>query len=177
MSTAAATRAAGSGTAAGGAGSPLAAVNDQFSKVKSFRATIAIEAGGQKQEGTIESVQPDRLHVTILGLEIISIGKDSWIKAGPTWTKQTGTGFGAFQAPDVAGTISGLTGPGVVASGTDTVNGKRCDVFKSPAVNGATSEACVADGLPLRVVTESAAGKTTVVFTDYNKDIKIEAPN
>ena len=152
-------------------------MNDQFSKVRSFRATIAIEAGGQTQTGTIESVQPDRLHITILGLEIISIGADSWMKLGDTWTKQSGTGFGGFQSPDVQGTVKSFTGPGIVASGTDTVNGKRCDVFKSPATAGATSEVCIADGLPLRVVTASAQGKTTVVFTDYNADIKIEAPN
>jgi hypothetical protein len=170
----AATRAAG-GTGTAGAGATGLA--DGFSKVKSFRATITIESSGQKQEGTIESVQPDRLHLNILGLELISIGRDSWLKAGATWTKQSGTGVGAFQSADVASQIAAFNGPGVLREGTDTVNGKRCDLYRTPAGSGVSSVACVADGLPLRVVTEAAAGKTTVVFTDYNADIKIEAPN
>ncbi|MBM4416464.1 MAG: hypothetical protein FJ035_09595 [Chloroflexi bacterium] len=75
-------------------------------------------------------MQPDRLHIKILGLEIISIGADSWFKAGDTWTKQSDAGFGGFQSPDVQGTIRSFTGPGVTASGSNTVSGKRRDVFK-----------------------------------------------
>lgn len=175
-----ATAAAGGATATRAAGTATTAasgIGGAFTSLKSFRATITIESGGEKQEGTIESVPPDKLHLNILGLEIISIGADSWMKVGTSWTKQPGGGLGAgpFQGIDVSGTINSFSGPGVTSSGSDTVDGKRCQIYKTTAAGG-TSEACVADGVVLRVISQTAAGKVTIVFKDINTNIEIKAP-
>ena len=173
------------GGQSGASGGELAAVIENFAKVKSFRAKLTMESPGQpKQEATIEVVLPDKFHMTFSGgggvpaVEMISIGNDAYIKAGPTWLKQTGAGGGAlFDLSDISGTMDELgDAAGAKKGGTETVEGKRCQVYTYTSGSD-TTEVCVSsDNLPLRVVTTSGSEKTTIVFTDYNANITIKAP-
>ena len=168
-----------------GASGELGAVIENFAKVKSFRAKLTMESPGQpKQEATMEVVLPDKFHMTFSGgsgvpaVEMISIGNDAYLKAGPTWIKQAGAGGGAlFDPGDISGAISDLgEAGGAKKGGTETVDGKRCQVY-SYTSGSETTEVCVSsDNLPLRVVTTSGSEKTTIVFTDYNANITIKAP-
>jgi len=164
-----------------GASGELGAVIENFAKVKSFRAKLTIESPGQpKQEATMEIVLPDKFHMTFSGggglpaVEMISIGNDAYLKAGPTWIKQPGSGGGAlFDPADISSTISDAGG--AKKGGTETVDGKRCQVYTYTSGSDST-EVCVSDNLPLRVVTSSGGAKTTIVFTDFNANITIKAP-
>jgi len=173
------------GGQSGASSGELGAVIENFAKVKSFRAKLTIESPGQpKQEATMEVVLPDKFHMTFSGgsgvpaVEMISIGNDAYLKAGPTWIKQAGAGGGAlFDPGDISGAISDLgEAGGAKKGGTETVDGKRCQVY-SYTSGSETTEVCVSsDNLPLRVVTTSGSEKTTIVFTDYNANITIKAP-
>jgi outer membrane lipoprotein-sorting protein len=162
----------------------LAAFISAFTKVKSFKATMTIEAGpGQpKQEGTMEVILPDKYYLKFTGaaasdsFEIISIGNDLYTKFGPSWTKQSGGGIGRIfdpkQISDLAAASKNYT-----KGGTDTVNGKKCQLY-TQSEGGSTTELCIADNLPLRVVTSGSggSGKTTLLFSDYDKVGDIKAP-
>ena len=165
-----------------GASGELGAVIENFAKVKAFRAKLTIESTGQpKQEVTMEVVLPDKFHMTFSGgggvpaVEMISIGNDAYIKAGPTWLKQAGAGGGAlFDPGDISSTITDAGGG--KKGGTETVEGKRCQIYTYSSGSD-TTEVCVSsDNLPLRVVTSSGGEKTTIVFTDFNANITIKAP-
>lgn len=173
------TRAAGTTPQAGGAQNELASVAQNLKNVKSFRATMTIEAQGQpKQEGTMEYVSPDRYHLSIAGLDLISIGTDAYIKIGSTWTKQPGAGAGAlFDASDITDAFSSFeSASGVTKGGTETVNGQRCQTYGFN-VAGANTEICVANNLPVRMLwSDPTAGKVTIIFSNVNGNIEIKAP-
>ena len=173
-----ATRTAGSTPAAGGAGAnELAGAVRGFTSVKSFRATIVMETPGQpRQEGIIESQLPDRFHFRLGSIEMISIGADSYIKVGNTWTRSPGGGFGnIFDISDIAETVQLYTNDAsIVKGGTETVAGKRCQLYTYSA-SGTTSELCVADDKPLRIVSDIGGAKSTIVFTDFD-NVEVKAP-
>ncbi len=172
-----------------GGNTDLSGFVDAFTKVKSFKAVITVDpaAGQQKQEGTMEVVLPDKYHLSFTStggagsavasgnFEIISIGSDLYTKLGNNWMKQSGGGIGRIfdpkQISDLASASKNYT-----KGGTDTVNGKKCQVYTQ--TEGSTStELCIADNLPLRVVTSgSGSAKTTLVFSDYDKVGDIKAP-
>jgi hypothetical protein len=159
----------------------LLRVADSFSGVRSFRALITVESDGEKEEGRIEVVLPDRFRLEMGGVQMISIGNDFWINVGGTWMKQAGAGFGAsigFTPAEMRAGIAALaTLPNVTRGGTDTVGGRRCQIYRVTE-DDETTEICVDDSnLPLRVVSTSDGEKSTVIFTDFNANISIQPPN
>jgi hypothetical protein len=160
----------------GASSSELTAAADALSKVKSFRAKITIEAPNlPKQDGSLEVILPDKYHVTITGVEIIAIGNDNYLKIGTTWIKQTGASASPFKLSDVTSGITALAGTtGLTKGGTDTVDGKRCQIYSQTS---AGTEYCIgSDNLILRIVQQAGGSKTTIVFTDYNANFEIKAP-
>ncbi len=157
-------------------------VTEAFGKVRSYRAKMTIEAQGQKQEGTYEFVAPDRLHITMTipgagSIETISIGNDSYTKIGNSWTKSPGAGFGAsFDPKQVQSGVNDLSTAGATKSGSDTVEGKKCDVWTLKTAASEVQYCITSDSLPLRVVSSAAGSKVTIIFTDYNANIEIKAP-
>jgi hypothetical protein len=172
-----------------GGNSDLSGFVDAFTKVKSFKAVITVDpaAGQQKQEGTMEVVLPDKYHLSFTStggagsavgggnFEIISIGSDLYTKLGNNWMKQPGGGIGRiFDPKQISDLASGSKN--YTKGGTDTVNGKKCQVY-TQTEGSTTTELCLADNLPLRVVTSgSGSAKTTLVFSDYDKVGDIKAP-
>ena len=156
----------------------LAGITDGFAKVKSYRATMLIESpGAPAQEGKMEVVAPDKQHLILGGFEMIKIGNDTYVKIGPSWTKTPSTGAGTpgFDVDGVNKSVGNLKTSGAVKGSTASVNGKTCQLYTSTSPTG-SSETCIADGLPLRVVSTSGGAKTTITFSDYNANIEIKAP-
>lgn len=164
-------------------GDDIKKLYENFAKVKSFRATMKVEAGGQTQEGSMEVVLPDKMHVkmTVAGqqVEMIMIGADTYTKFGDNWMKMTLPGMEetAIDVDDLSKDFQeASTSSAAQKGGTDTVNGKRCQVYTITEPSGDKTELCMADGLPLRVVIQSSDSKVTMTFSDFNANIEIKAP-
>jgi hypothetical protein len=168
----------------GGSGdADLVRLANAFSQVRSFKATITVESQGTREQATMEFVMPDRFRMTVQGIQIISIGQDLWMNLGTGWQKQAGAGIGAMMPltpSDIQESILEMSQTSAVTrKGTDTVGGIRCQIFEvRDDEYGEISEICVADNnLPIRVVSTVANEKTTVIFSDFNANISIQAPN
>jgi hypothetical protein len=178
---------------------PLASAEDvaslasNFGKVKSFKATVSSTGGTTPNlQGAIEYSQPDRIRVTIGGgspsQDIICIGNDFYLKtATAPWQKipaaQTAGSncrgnLGPADPQELAkGINAAVADKTLVKGGQETVAGKRCQLYTQTIANGSSFEVCVADGLPLRIVSRaSAQSALTFQFSDYDKPIDIKAP-
>jgi hypothetical protein len=157
-----------------GAEGELTSVYQNILKLKSFRATIST-GGTSAVTGTMEEVLPDKFHLTLPGgIEVINIGNDSYSKSGATWTKSTSTAGprSTLAAADITNQIKALQTAGVAKGGTDSVNGKTCQIYTS----GDTEYCIDSNKLPLRIVTGTGTSKATIIFTDFNTNIDIKAP-
>ena len=165
----------------------VSALANNFTKVKSFKASIA-QTGSQNIQGTIEYSAPDKVHVTVgsgpTGREITCIGEALYFKVGSAaWQK----------APPGSATCKGQLGPtnpeelgkGINAAaqdktlnkgGQETVDGRRCQIYAQVLPNGASFEMCVADGLPVRLISKDPTQSVTIIFSDIDKPIDIKAP-
>ena len=165
----------------------VSSLASNFGKVKSFKATIA-QTGTASLQGSIEYQSPDKVHVVVgsgaTGQEIICVGDSIYFKRGSAaWQK----------APPGSATCLGQLGPtnpqelakGINAAAadktlnkgsTETVAGKKCQVYSQSLPNGASFEMCVLDGLPLRLISKDAAQSVTIIFSDIDKPIDIKAP-
>jgi hypothetical protein len=170
-----ATATSGGGQAA--SSSEIQAFASALAKVKSFRATIT-SAGAITQDGTVEVLVPDKFHITSGQLELISIGSDAWVKSNGTWLKApAGAPVTAFFQPNQLSALAASIQAGqVTKGGTDTVNGKKCQLYTTNSSDGSVQEFCVADNLPLRIATTNGPSKTTIVFTEIDKPVDIKAP-
>jgi hypothetical protein len=159
------------------AGKDFASFAAAFSKVKSFKATITSNPGsGPQTEATMEVQLPDRYHLTSSTFELISIGNDSYVKAGANWVKSASGGAGSLAQITQLAAAAAAIPPGQIAKGgTDTVNGSRCQLY-TQTIGGASTEYCLANSLPLRIVITSSSSKSTILFTDYDKPVDIKAP-
>jgi hypothetical protein len=150
----------------------LKALVANFVKVKSFR--MVLQDGSGNQQGTIEYVAPDKYHINVSGLEVITIGKDNYLKQGGTWTKlpssQSATPL--FDASTIKQELDSLDVTKYTKGGTDTVNGTKCQLYTVTESDGTKTELCVANGLPLRIKTSG----TIVLISDYDKVGDIKAP-
>jgi hypothetical protein len=170
----------GSSNSGGGnvSNSEIAQLFTNFAKVKSFRINADV-GGGQKLQ--MEVVEPDKAHYVITGgstgnIELIAIGNDAYVKTGNTWIKAPGSAAGSVpKLSDLSSQVQKASSneKGFSKGGTDTVNGKKCQIYTDNTDGG---QICVADGLPLRVVTKGGSGNTTLIFSDYNANIDIKAP-
>jgi hypothetical protein len=166
----------------------VASLSSNFGKVKSYKATIAQTGGQTNIQGNIEYQSPDKVRVVVgsgaTGQEIICIGEALYFKRGSTaWQK----------APPGAATCRGQLGPtdpqelakGINTAaadktlnkgGQETVAGKKCQIYSQSLPNGSSFEMCVADGLPVRLISKDPAQSVTIIFSDIDKPIDIKAP-
>jgi hypothetical protein len=181
-------------TVVGAPASPdeVSSLASNFSKVKSFKASIAQTGGAAASlQGTIEYSQPDRIRVTIgsgaTAQEIICIGNDFYVKAGgAAWQKipsaQTGGSncrgnLGPADPQELAKGINTAAADKTLnKGGQETVAGKKCQIYAQSLPNGANFEMCVADGLPVRIVSKAGPQSVTIIFSDIDKNIEIKAP-
>jgi hypothetical protein len=166
----------------------VSALANNFTKVKSFKASIAQTGGANNLQGTIEYSAPDKVRVVVgsgaTAQEIICLGEALYFKRGNTaWQK----------APPGAATCRGQLGPtnpdelakGINAAaqdktlnkgGQETVDGRRCQIYAQALPNGASFEMCVADGLPVRLISKDPNQSVTIIFSDIDKPLDIRAP-
>ncbi len=156
--------------------------------VKTFRATMTstgVPTVGTT-ESTIEVVLPDRFHMISKQMEFILIGKTFYMKTGAKWAKVTmpkGIDLSVADPTKLDAAIAASTEKKLV--GTDDINGTLAYVYqytttiKGPPAQKYTTKVWISakDGLPLKTETTLKPGQvTTVVFSDYNSNIVINAP-
>lgn len=161
-------------------------LSDRFMTVKSFRATMSAE-GETPMETDLEFVAPDRYRIKTGNLmEVIIIGKTTYMKMGDKWQRMPGELDSAIG--DMRSTFNkeGMKWiSDVKYTGDDTVDGKAAYVYtyhaKGPDKIGENeSKLWIAksDGLPIKVeaVYKSGPMKSMKVEYDYETPVSIEPP-
>lgn len=175
-------------------GSPLDVLTKAFKgmgSVKAFRAqitttTTAVKTGGTSPV-TIEVVLPDRYHWISKQTELIMIGKTVYVKVGTKWQRAATLPLGIdLSSADPKKLESNLgVSKDIKLVGTDDVDGTPTIVYqytttlKGPPAQTFTTKLWVGavDGLPRKREFELKSGqKTTILYTDYNGSIAINAP-
>jgi hypothetical protein len=156
---------------------------DNLTKQKSLRAEVTTGRRRSTGQGVIEAVLPDKFHLTFNGgglgnLELITLGDTTYTKSGDAWTKSSGQSVLALDLPSLTQQIETITRTaGVTKGAPDSVNGQPCEVYNlEDSQSKSTTQACIADNLPLRLVISMAGTKITVTFTEFNGNIDIKAP-
>ena len=153
--------------------------------------TAKMEGTGQTEiKSQVEYAAPDKFHIKYLGgtgvgMEIIYIGKDSYMKSGDKWSKMPGSGTNIPNLRD-SFTEEGLkTLSDVKFDGEDTIDGKPAMAYSYKNVTpvGAypfTSKIWLSQktGVPLRIYVEYSNGalKNMTVNYDTESPVSIEAP-
>jgi len=153
--------------------------------------TAKMEGTGQTEiKSQVEYAAPDKFHIKYLGgtgvgMEIIYIGKDSYMKSGDKWSKMPGSGTNIPNLRD-SFTEEGLkTLSDVKFDGEDTIDGKPAMAYSYKNVTpvGAypfTSKIWLSQktGVPLRIYVEYSNGalKNMMVNYDTESPVSIEAP-
>ena len=199
--------AAGSGGGSGGAGAAVISANDKPHDVmmkavraqldaKSYRAHVTTSmGGGPENKMVIEYVAPDRYRMAgeVQGgkQEFVIVGGAAYIK-GPNgqWVKSPVNAADIvkqFRDPKVLEDMAKTTDIKLV--GPDTVDGTPTLVYEYTQNNvmgmnmksTARTWLAVSDGMPRKTEADGEYDgkktKTLVTMSDYNSDIKIEAPN
>ncbi len=182
----------GGGTATGGSDpkADVIAASKKFIDLKSFSAKM--EGMGQTEiKQQVDYVAPDRFHImyqggNAVGMEIIYIGNDSYMKSGPKWTKMPGGNAAAIPNLRDSFTEQGLkTLADVKFEGEDTANGKPALTYsyKNQTPVGGYPFSCKMwigkdSGLPVKIVIDYTNGmlKQMTVNYDTESPVTIEAP-
>ena len=171
---------------------------------KSYRARLdSSSSNGMTGTTLIEFVAPDRFHMTQnsqlpgrgnVRQEIIIVGKDTWMRMGDAaWQKfpvDVGQIIAQFRDPKVLDELT--QSADIKFVGADTVDGTPALVYEytikgelgKGIKNTAKTWIGVADSLPRKTETEGELEfmgkplktKTSITYSDYNADIKIEPP-
>jgi hypothetical protein len=162
-----------------------------LAKVKAVRAEIAAQQiGANGQVGTTvfkyDFVPPDRYQLTsstgtisrVVGDELFSFANNVWMRL-PEYSGSDYAGFDHFFNPKLMTQLAeeiGTTAT-VEKKGTETINGKTCQAYVMTVVaTGNTTDVCIADNYPLRLVYHTGQLNTTATFSDYNGNVQIDKP-
>jgi hypothetical protein len=167
--------------AARAAGLDVDAIGQAFSQVKSLRAELSGEQGGQKLSGSMELVLPDKFHVkaNVPGqpVEIYSLGDTTYVKRGDEpWQKSEGGGVGLSMedfSPEKIAKELVKPGSSVKKGGTKTVRGTDCQVWEITEQDGTPGTLCVGSD---NLIYSAETGGITFEVYDYNAPISITAP-
>ena len=162
-----------------------------LAKVKAVRAEIAAQQiGANGQIGTTvfkyDFVPPDRYQLTsatgtisrVVGDELFSFANNVWMRL-PEYSGADYAGFDHFFNPKLMTQLAeeiGTTAT-VEKKATETINGKTCQAYVLTVVaTGNTTDVCIADSYPLRLVYHTGQLNTTATFSDYNGNVVIDRP-
>ena len=183
----------GSGPGLSSAGAdPKAEVIDASTKFIALPFfTANMEGQGQTPlKSQVSYVAPDRYHIKYLGgtgagMEMIMIGKDSYMKTGGKWSKMPGTGTAIPTLRD-SFTEEGLKSlSDVKYDGTDSVDGKTANVYsyKNVTPKGEypfTSKIWIRQdsGVPVKIVVDYTNGTLKQMTVNYDTEtpVTIEPP-
>lgn len=188
----AAAHAAPSGPAA--SAGDLAPTAAAMAAAKSYRVTITTTNAPSGQPATVvlEVVKPDRLHTKFnladgKTIEVISIGSDTYVKAGgTTWVKSpmANPATAALLSNDPQKLLAQMNSGqkyGTLTKGTvEQVGGTACQNWlwtpAAPAASQSAGTLCIAVQSHLPVQFKTSDGKTVVKYSDWNGPISIEPP-
>jgi hypothetical protein len=179
------------GTATGGSDprSDVIDASKKFIALPFFTANM--EGTGQSEiKSQVEYVAPDKFHIKYLGgvgagMEMIMIGKDSYMKNGDKWAKMPGNGGNIPNLRD-SFTEEGLKSlTDAKFEGEDTIDGRPAMAYSYKNVTPVgsypfTSKMWVSQktGVPLRIYVEYGNGVLKNMTVNYDTDtpVTIEAP-
>ncbi len=162
-----------------------------LSKVKAVTADITAQqvgANGQVANSVFKYnfVPPDRYElISASGGISRVVGDELFSFANNTWTRQNDysgadyAGFDHFFNPKFMADLANEIGASatVKKGSTDTVNSKSCQQYTLTVTStGNTTDVCIADNYPLKLVYHTGKLDTTATFSNYNGDIKIDRP-
>jgi hypothetical protein len=173
-----ATSPAATGTAPAGGG--FGAVRQAFSQVRSYRAMIT-SSGGAPLQMTVEVQVPDRYRATISAgptpIEVIGVGNQTYVKLGPIWQAAPASSLPVSPATLLGQTEFFLSSPQVTQGGTSSAGGASCQIYTVTPTATQSAEMCISsDNLPRQLKYTDAAISVTVVYSDYNTNLNIQAP-
>ena len=157
---------------------------------KSFRARISSSNQNIPGETVVEFVAPDRLHLTNPISEMIAVGTETYTReTGGPWQKapiNANEMAAKFRDPKLIDQLD--KNYNVTLVGADTLNGAPMMVYEytpkapSPQTPAGKTKVWIGadDSLPRKIEVESEVGgqksTTTILYSDYNGDIKIDLP-
>ncbi|HEX5733081.1 MAG TPA: hypothetical protein VF131_09625 [Blastocatellia bacterium] len=155
---------------------------------KSYRVRISSYPAAMQGETLVEYVAPDRIHMSNPLSELIAVGSVTYTRRGSgPWEKapiNAGEIARTFRDPKLIDQLT--TNYDIKFVGQDTLEGAPMLVYEytpketSPSPKGGKTKVWISadNSLPRKVETQSAAnpGVTTIIYSDYNSDIKIELP-
>jgi hypothetical protein len=162
-----------------------------LAKVKAVRAEIsAQQLGANGQINTTvfkyDFVPPDRYQLTsstgtisrVVNGDLYSFANNVWMKL-PEYSGKDYEGFDHFFNPKFMDGLAeeiGTTAT-VEKKATETINGKTCQAYVLTVVStGNTTDVCIADNYPLRLVYHTGKLDTTAIFSDYNGNVVVDKP-
>src|SRR5215204_5371826 len=162
-----------------------------LAKVKAVRAEITaqqIGANGQVANSVFkyDFVPPDRYQLTsatgtisrVVNGDLYSFANNVWMKL-PEYSGSDYEGFDHFFNPKFMDELANEIGTtaSVEKKATETINGKTCQAYVLTVVStGNTTDVCIAENYPLRIVYHTGKLDTTAVFSDYNGNFVIDRP-
>lgn len=157
---------------------------------KSFRARISSSSQTIPGETVVEFVAPDRLHLTNPISELIAVGSETYTRQGNgPWQKapiSANEMAAKFRDPKLIDELD--KNYNVTLVGPDTLDGVPMMVYEympknpSPQTPAGKTKVWIGadDSLPRKIEVESEVGgqksTTTIMYSDYNSDIKINLP-
>jgi hypothetical protein len=131
-------------------------------------------------EVSMDVVCPDKVRMTTkagaMTSEMVRIGGDMYMKAGPKWMKTAAQGPNPANCGQTAATSDKMpktdASAKITKGGTETINGETCTDWTTTA-GAASSTICVgSDNLPRQI----KSGDATITYSDWNKPITVDAP-
>ena len=155
---------------------------------KSYRVRISSVSMSPQGDTVVEYVAPDRIHMTNPLSEMIAVGSQTYTRQGQgPWQKAP------FDAGEIARNLRDpklvdqlATNYDIKFVGQETMDGAPMLVYEyapkstSPSRQEGKTKVWISaeDSLPRKVETQGVTNDnvTTIIFSDYNSDIKIELP-
>jgi len=168
----------------------------KMSELDSLRIRMQLLSPSGPLDAVIETMKPDRLHVTSSLGEMISIGRKFYVKGNGGWSVTTGndTKAAAFNYQSAAQSDAGLDFKTVVKQsilrpgfkitgqllGTQTVDGIDTDAYAFEVSDGKETGKVELylgkDGYMRQMFLTSAAFYVKLWFTNLNEPLSIESP-
>lgn len=164
-----------------------------LSNAKSFRALLSAQT--LRPDGTqglseflYEFVLPDKYQLAVPGSATATrvVGSETFSKAANgTWSlipEYSGSDYAGynklFDQKTVAALMEEVGKTATVTKGAmDSIEGKQCQVYTvTDTPTQKTTDICIADRLPVRIIYNFGQLKTTVVFRDFGASIDLSRP-
>ena len=174
------------GVEAGAKDDVVAAYQKAFAR-GSYHAEIISEVRGQPYATQLKVIWPDRFHLKNPDSEMVILPGATWMNAGGRWMNVPMDMSKMIQAYSKPAMEEGVRAMGdVTALGTEEIKGCSSQLYAYTSRGtfmGVESDSdaelavCSATGLPIRVISRDAKGKTqATIHYDFEAKVEIVAP-